>query len=88
MGDGIKANLKMTGISVLVILVLITILQNKEPVVTSILWVDIEMPRALLLFLTFAIGFGSGYAFFLWRQKKGKGAEEPEPVIEEQHEQG
>lgn len=84
MGDGIKANLKMTGISLLVILVLIIILQNKEPVVTSILWVDIEMPRALLLFLTFATGFGSGYAFFLWRQKKAKELDQPEPVIEEQ----
>jgi len=82
MGDGIKGNLKMTSISVLVILVLITILQNTDPVVTSILWVDIEMPRALLLFMTFAIGFGSGYAFFFWRQKTGRSDSEEEVVIE------
>ncbi len=72
MGESVKANLKLTGISVLAIIVLTTILQNTEPVVTKILWVEIVMPRALLLFVTFAAGFGLGYLLFYLRHKKGK----------------
>lgn len=82
MADGVKANLKLTGISVLVIIVLITILQNTDAVVTQILWVNIEMPLAFLLFITFAVGFGGGYLLFYLRHKKGKGESQPE-VIEE-----
>lgn len=82
MGDGIKGNLKMTGISVLVILVLITILQNTDPVEIQFLWMNSKPPLAVLLFVTFVVGFGSGYALFFWRQKKGKGASEEEAVIE------
>ena len=70
MAEGVKANLKLTGISVAAILVLIVILQNTEPVVTQILWLDIPMPRALLLFITFGVGFGSGYLFHFRRIKK------------------
>jgi len=80
-GDGLKGNLKLTGISVLAIIVLVTILQNTEPVVTKILWVEIQMPRALLLFVTFVVGFGLGYLVFFLRHKKGKkrsGAESSE----------
>jgi uncharacterized integral membrane protein len=81
MGDSVKANLKLTGISVLAIIVLITILQNTEPVVTKILWVEIELPRALLLFITFAVGFGLGYLLFFLRHKKGKNESGPEAPI-------
>ncbi|MGB0578116.1 MAG: LapA family protein [Limisphaerales bacterium] len=76
MADGVKANLKMTGISLLAILMLVIILQNTEDVVTQILWVEISMPRALLLLLTFAVGFGLGYLFFYRRHRKTKDSEE------------
>jgi len=78
MADGVKANLKLTGISLAVILVLIVILQNTEEVVTKVLWLDIPMPRALLLFITFLVGFGSGYLVHLRRARRHRGGEEPE----------
>jgi uncharacterized integral membrane protein len=78
MADGIKANLKLTGISVAVILVLIVILQNTDEVETSVLWLSIRMPRALLLLTTFAVGFGSGYLVHLRRAKRGR-PDEPTP---------
>lgn len=87
MVDSVKANLKLTGISVAVILVLIVILQNTEPVVTSILWLKIEMPRALLLFMTFAAGFGCGYLFYFLRAKKEKSKGDEAPAEETPAEQ-
>ena len=72
MADGVKSNLKLTGISLAVILVLIVILQNTEEVVTKVLWLEIPMPRALLLFVTFAVGFGSGYLVSFRRSRKGR----------------
>ena len=57
-------------------MVLIIILQNTDPVETKVLWVEITMPRALLLLVTFAVGFGLGYLFFYRRHRKAKEAEE------------
>jgi uncharacterized integral membrane protein len=77
--------MKLTGISVAVILVLIVILQNTEPVVTQVLWLDIPMPRALLLFITFAVGFGSGYLVRFLRAKRPRDeAEAASPEVVEE----
>jgi len=72
MRDGVRANLKLTGISVMVIIVLITILQNTDEVVIEFLWFKIPMPCALLLFITFAMGFVLCYLWQFLRRKKGK----------------
>ena len=45
---------------ILVVLVAIVILQNMESVDTEILWKTIPMPRAVLLIITFLIGFVMG----------------------------
>jgi uncharacterized integral membrane protein len=78
MADGVKSNLRLTGISLAVILVLIVILQNTEEVVTKVLWLDIPMPRALLLFITFLVGFGSGYLVHLRRSRRHRGGDHSE----------
>jgi uncharacterized integral membrane protein len=81
MAEGVKSNLKLTGISLAVILVLIVILQNTEQVVTKVLWLELTMPRALLLCVTFLVGFGSGYLARLLRSRKERelgGTPEPE----------
>ena len=41
---------------VLLVLVVIVVLQNTETVRTDILFVELAMPRALLLIVTFALG--------------------------------
>ncbi len=70
MADSIKGNLKLTGISTLVVLVLVVILQNTAIVETKVLWMSIAMPRALLLAVTVGIGFGAGYVYGRFRRPK------------------
>lgn len=55
-----KKNVKLTLIGILVVLGLIIVLQNTESVRTQILFITIAMPRAILLIVTLAIGFGLG----------------------------
>ena len=43
--------------AIIALLVLIVVLQNTESVRTDLLFVSITMPRAVLLFVTFVIGF-------------------------------
>jgi uncharacterized integral membrane protein len=45
---------------ILVVLAVILILQNTESVETKLLFATVTMPRAILLLVTLAIGFGSG----------------------------
>jgi putative membrane protein len=45
---------------VISLLVLVLILQNTQAVETKILFMTVTMPRALLLFVTFIIGFVAG----------------------------
>ena len=52
--------LKLFGILTLVILVLIVILQNTEEVRTNLLFMEVTMPRALLLLVTLLIGLVVG----------------------------
>jgi uncharacterized integral membrane protein len=42
-------------------LLLVIILQNTAVVTTRILWLEFDLPRALLLFLCLIAGFGIGY---------------------------
>jgi putative membrane protein len=54
------SKLKIAAISIAVLLVLIVILQNTEPIETQILFASLKMPAAALLFGTLMIGFGLG----------------------------
>lgn len=76
MADGVRANLKLTGISLLAIVVLITILQNNDPVNIEFLWMDVTVPLAMLLLATVVVGFGMGALFFYRRARKAKHAAE------------
>jgi len=49
--------LKYAGMAIIALLVVIIVLQNTESVRTDLLFVSITMPRAVLLFVTFVIGF-------------------------------
>ena len=51
---------KLIGAAILAIVVVIVVLQNTEPVQTRLLFAEVTMPRAVLLFLTTAIGFVLG----------------------------
>jgi len=53
----IARRLKYVGMAIIALLVLIIVLQNTESVRTDLLFVSITMPRAVLLFVTFVIGF-------------------------------
>ena len=62
---------KLISIGVLVVLGIIIILQNTQPVETKILFMTITMPRAILLLVTTLIGFALGVlvSFFFQRKK-------------------
>ena len=62
---------KIVVAALAVILVAVVILQNTESVETRLLFVTVEMPRAMLLFLALLIGFGLGLASALmWGSRK------------------
>lgn len=66
-----KGSAKALALLVLVLLVVIVILQNTETVETKLLFVTLNMPRALLLLLNLAIGYALGIStvLFLSRRK-------------------
>ena len=51
---------KVIGIILISILALIIFLQNTESVETKLLFMTVTMSRALLLILTFLVGFAAG----------------------------
>jgi uncharacterized integral membrane protein len=53
-------NFKLIVASILAILVAIVVVQNRDPVATHVLFASIQMPLAILLFLTAATGFALG----------------------------
>lgn len=66
---------KLVGIIVFLVLTVVIIWQNKEPVDTHILLLHVRMSRALLLVLTFVLGFLTGLlvaGHFLRRKKQTK----------------
>ena len=60
-------NLKTLLVVGIVLLVIIIILQNTRAVETKLLFMTITMPRALLLILTFLVGFVGGMSN-LWHK--------------------
>jgi uncharacterized integral membrane protein len=66
---------KLVGIIVFLILAVIIIWQNREPVDTDILLLSVRMSRALLLLLTFVLGLLTGMfvaGHFLRKKKDAK----------------
>lgn len=58
-----KKNARLIVAAVIAILVIIVVLQNLDEAPTRILFFTITMPRALLLFITLALGFILGLLF-------------------------
>jgi uncharacterized integral membrane protein len=66
---------KLAGIIVFLVLTIIIVWQNKEPVDARLLLLQVRMSRALLLLLTFVLGFLTGVlvaGHFLRRKKAAK----------------
>ena len=55
-----KHKAKITALIAAVLVILILVLQNTEPVATRLLFMTVTMPRALLLVITSALGFAGG----------------------------
>lgn len=60
------AKTKLTAALVLVALLLIVVLQNMQPVDTTLLFMTVTMPRAALLGIAILIGVGVGILVALW----------------------
>ena len=67
-------NVKIILIIVISILALIIFLQNTEAVDTKLLFVTVTMSRALLLILTFGLGFATGLISMSYMSRKPKKA--------------
>jgi len=63
-------NWKIITALVVALLVLIVVLQNTAAVETQILFFTLTLPRALLLFLTFLIGFILGLVVMLTGKRR------------------
>jgi lipopolysaccharide assembly protein A len=57
---GTVNKMKVVGIAVVALLVVIVVLQNTQPVETTLLFLTVTMPNAALLFGTLVIGFALG----------------------------
>jgi uncharacterized integral membrane protein len=55
-----KAKIKITVAAIAGVFVLILIFQNLDAVPTRVLWTEIHIPHALLLFIMLLVGFGAG----------------------------
>jgi uncharacterized integral membrane protein len=51
---------KLFAASFLVLLVVVIVVQNRDPVATHLLFATVPMPLAILLFITAAVGFALG----------------------------
>ena len=51
---------KLAAVAIVAILAIIVVVQNTQAVETKLLFVTVTMPRAILLFVTLAIGFVIG----------------------------
>lgn len=71
---GLVRKIQLSAIALGAIAMLIVIFQNTAPVETKILLLSVEMPRALLLFVTLVIGFALGVLTSLSVVRKGKAA--------------
>jgi uncharacterized integral membrane protein len=67
-----KKKAKLIAAAVSAIIAIILVLQNTESVETHILFAKVEMPRAVLLLITFLLGFALGVlgAFAITGKKK------------------
>ncbi|RMH28313.1 MAG: DUF1049 domain-containing protein [Planctomycetota bacterium] len=68
--------LKIAAVVLSLVIVAIVIFQNTEQVQTKILFMTIAMPRAVLLFITAALGFGAGLLMGLRRAPARRGRAE------------
>ncbi len=64
---------KISAAAALILLVLIVVFQNREPVETKFLFASVVMPRAALLGLTMLIGMAVGMLLSLSISKKSPG---------------
>jgi putative membrane protein len=55
---------------VLAVIIIVVVFQNTEAVQTKVLWATVTMPRALLLFMTLAVGIIIGVLLSLIFAKK------------------
>jgi len=70
-------NLKIITASILAILVVIMVVQNREPVATHLLFATLVMPHAVLLFVTAGTGFALGVLLALSVNTKYKAPANP-----------
>jgi len=54
-------NAKLTGMLILVVLLVVVILQNAEPVTVRLLFWDVSMSRVILMLTTALVGFVCGF---------------------------
>ena len=57
----LATRLRYGALAIVALLVLIIVAQNTESVQTNLLFFSITLPRAVLLFITFLIGFVLGW---------------------------
>ena len=70
-------NVKIITAAILAILVVIIVVQNREPVATHLLFATVVMPHAVLLFITAGTGFALGVLLALSVNTKYKAHANP-----------
>lgn len=65
-------NVKVVFLIVAIVFVAVVVIQNTEEVVTQVLFAEIRLPRAVLLIVTFAVGFAVGAVATLKLRNRGK----------------
>ena len=74
---------KIVVIVLLIVLLIIFVLQNTDVVIVKFWFWDLSLPRALLLFITFAVGLIVGLMVPSSQKKPEKIAQNEEPSSQE-----
>lgn len=77
--------LRIVGAFVLVAVLVILMVQNRDTVTTRLLWARVEMPQSILLLVTAVLGFGSGalFAWFRLRPRRERGGKNSAAGVQE-----
>jgi uncharacterized integral membrane protein len=67
-----KYQVKLIAVAIAAVLLAVVVFQNRSPVETKLLMASVEMPQAVLLFLTAAIGFTLGVVTAVTLARKQK----------------
>lgn len=84
---GKKYTFKTIMLTLVCLIVLTFIILNWDSVTIHLIFADLQVRLAVLIFMTFGLGFFAGWLFMVLRKKKKEKLIDPNPVVDVEHTQ-